>query len=167
MPSLTLAFTNLAVPVGELVVQTILLIGVPLVASRLLRPWSRINGLQSSAVSVSFFFLVTAIAGSTRGPLLARPDLLLPLGLMSFGRTFVLGTAVFGLTRALDLPRASRVAVTAFASFKNLGLAVVLAFALFGPVATLPSIVSLVFEILWLGALPFIFRTGGEPALAA
>ncbi len=166
VPSLTLAFTNLTVPVGELVVQTILLIGVPLVASRPLRRWSRIGGFRSSAVSVSFFFLVTAIAGSTRGPLLARPDLLVPLSLMLCGRTFGLGTAVIGLTRALDLPRAARVTVTAFASFKNLGLTVVLAFAVFGPVATLPSIVCLVFEILWLGALPFFFRADAVPALA-
>ncbi len=166
VPSLTLVFTHLAVPLGELVVQTILLIGVPLLASRLLRRWSRIAGLRSSAVSVSFFFLVTAVAGSTRGPLLARPELLVPLGLMSFGRTFVLGTAVLSLTRLLDLPRAARVAFTAFGSFKNLGLTVVLAFAVFGPVATLPSIVSLVFEILWLGALPFFFRTEAEPTPA-
>jgi BASS family bile acid:Na+ symporter len=166
VPVVTLVFTNLTVPLGELVLQTILLIAVPLVASRLLRRWSRVAGLRPSAVSISFFFLVTAIAGSTRGPLLGRPELLLPLGLMAFGRTFGLGVAVIGLARILHLPRASSVAFAAFASFKNLGLTVVLAFTVFGPVATLPSIVSLVFEILWLGALPLVFRTGATPALA-
>src|SRR5437879_3906395 len=40
----------------------------------------------------------------------------------------------------------------------GLGLTGVLAFAVFGPEATLPSIVSLVFEILWLGGLPILFR---------
>ncbi len=48
--------------------------------------------------------------------------------------------------------------MTTFSSFKNLGLTVVLAFAVFGSVATLPSIVSLVFEILWLATLPLLFR---------
>lgn len=165
VPAITLAFTNQTAPLGDLVLQTVLLIGVPLVASRPLRRWSRTPGLRPSAVSVSFFVLVIAIAGSTRGPLLARPELLASLALLSFGRTFVLGTGVFGLARALRLPREDRVAVTAFSSFKNLGLTVVIAFAVFGPVATLPSIVSLVFEILWLAALPLLFRVEKANAL--
>ena len=158
VPAITLVFTNQAAPFEELVVQTVLLIGVPLVASRFLRRWPRIVDLRGSAVSISFFFLVVAIAGSTRAPLLAHPELIATLAVLSFGRTFLLGGLVFVLTRALHVPWAERVAVTAFSSFKNLGLTVVLAFAVFGPVATLPSIVSLVFEILWLAALPLLFR---------
>src|SRR5207302_9060263 len=64
----------------------------------------------------------------------------------------------FLLGRTLHFPRDEQVALTVFASFKNLGLTVVLAFAVFGPVATLPSIVSFVCEILWLATLPFLFR---------
>src|SRR2546426_1058243 len=143
---------------GLILTFAVLLIGVPLVASRFLRPWPRIVDLRASAVSISFFFLVVAIAGSTRAPLLAHPELIATLAVLSFGRTFLLGGLVFVLTRALHVPWAERVAVTAFSSFKNLGLTVVLAFAVFGPVATLPSIVSLVFEILWLAALPLLFR---------
>ena len=158
VPAITLVFTNQAAPFEELVVQTVLLIGVPLVASRFLRRWPRVVDFRGSAVSISFFFLVVAIAGSTRAPLLAHPELIAPLTVLSFGRTFLLGGLVFVLTRALQVPWAERVAVTAFSSFKNLGLTVVLAFAVFGPVATLPSIVSLVFEILWLGALPLLFQ---------
>src|SRR3989442_6143837 len=165
VPAIPLVFTSQAAPFGELVVQTVLLIGVPLIASRFLRRWSRVADFRGSAVSVSFFFLVIAIAGSTRAPLLAHPELIASLAFLSFGRTFLLGGVVFVLTRALDVPWSERVAVTAFSSFKNLGLTVVLAFAVFGPVATLPSIVSLVFEILWLAALPLLFR--GELGTAA
>ena len=158
VPAITLVFTSQAAPFEELVVQTVLLIGVPLVASRFLRRWPRVVDLRGSAVSISFFFLVVAISGSTRAPLLAHPELIATLAVLSFGRTFLLGGLVFVLTRAVHVPWAERVAVTAFSSFKNLGLTVVLAFAVFGPVATLPSIVSLVFEILWLAALPLLFR---------
>ena len=160
VPAITLVFTNQSAPVWDLVLQSVFLIGVPLVASRPLRLWSRVSDVRASAVSVSFFFLVVAIAGSTRGPLLDRPELLASLALLSFGRTFVLGTAVFVIGRAIHLSREEQVAATAFSSFKNLGLTVVLAFAVFGPVATLPSIVSLVFEILWLATLPLLFRAG-------
>jgi len=158
VPTITLVFTNQAAPFEELVLQTVLLIGVPLIASRFLRRWSRVADFRRSAVSLSFFFLVVAIAGSTRAPLLAHPELIASLAFLSFGRTFLLGGVMFVLTRALHLPWSERVTVTAFSSFKNLGLTVVLAFAVFGPVATLPSIVSLVFEILWLAALPLLFR---------
>lgn len=158
VPAITLVFTSQAAPFGELVLETLLLIGVPLVASRFLRRWLRVADFRGSGVSISFFFLVVAIAGSTRAPLLAHPELIASLAFLSFGRTFLLGGIVFVLTRALRVPWSGRVAVTAFSSFKNLGLTVVLAFAVFGPVATLPSIVSLVFEILWLAALPLLFR---------
>src|SRR2546425_854968 len=158
VPAITLVFTNQAAPFGELVLQTVLLIGVPLIASRFLRRFPRVVSFRGSGVSISFFFLVVATAGSTRGPLVAHPELITSLALFSFGRTFLLGGVVFLLTRTLRIPWADRVAVTTFSSFKNLGLTVVLAFAVFGSVATLPSIVSLVFEILWLAALPLLFR---------
>ena len=160
VPVITLAFTHQTVPLNDLVLQTILLIGLPMLASRPLRRWRKIADLRTSGVSISFFFLVIAIAGSTRGPLLARPELLLPLGLFSVLRTFGIGVLVVALGRTLRLPRDDQVALTVFASFKNLGLTVVLAFAVFGPISTLPSIVSLVCEILWLASLPLVFRRG-------
>jgi BASS family bile acid:Na+ symporter len=158
VPVITLAFTHQTVPLNDLVLQTILLIGIPMLASRPLRRWRAITEARTSAVGISFFFLVIAIAGSTRGPLLARPELLLPLGVLSLIRTFGIGSLLFVFARTLRLSRDDQVALTAFGSFKNLSLTVVLAFAVFGPIATLPSIVSLVCEILWLAALPFLFR---------
>lgn len=160
VPVITLAFTHQTVPLNDLVLQTILLIGIPMLASRPLRRWPKITEARTSAVGISFFFLVIAIAGSTRGPLLARPELLLPLGLLSLTRTFGIGGLLFVLARTVRLTRDDQVALTSFGSFKNLGLTVVLAFAVYGPIATLPSIVSLVCEILWLASLPFVFRIG-------
>jgi BASS family bile acid:Na+ symporter len=157
VPTITLAFANQAVPPSELLVQTALLIGLPLGISRVLGRWPPVREARQTGVSVSFFFLVIAIAGSTRAPLLARPDLVAMLSLLAFLRTFGLGAAVFLDTFALGLPRDARISMTTFGTFKNLGLTVVLAFAIFGPTATLPSIVSLVFEILWLAALPLLF----------
>ncbi len=158
VPALSLLFLGESVPVGELVVQTLLLIGVPIVASRPLRRWDRINDARPTAVSVSFFFLVLAIAGSTRDSLLGRPDLLTGLSSLAFVRTFGLGLAVFAITPVLSLSRDGRIAAMTFAGFKNLGLTVVLAFTFFGPLASLPSIVCLIFEILWMSALPLLFR---------
>lgn len=158
VPGITIAFTHESVPVGDLVLQTVLLIGLPMAISRPLRRWRRTNGIRGAVVSVSFFVLVIAIAGSTRDQLLGRPELLASLALLAFGRTFAVGGGTLAVAKALRAARDEQVAAAAFASFKNLGLTVVLAFAVFDPLATLPSIVSLVFEILWLAALPGLFR---------
>lgn len=162
VPGLTFAFTRQGVPLPDLVAQTVLLVGVPIAASQPLRRWPRIDAHRTTAVSVSFFFLVFTISGSTRATLLSRPDLLVALSGLSILRTFGIGLAAFLLSRRLRLPREDRIAVTAFASFKNLGLTIVLAFAVFGPEASLPSIVALVFEISWLATLPILFRSTGE-----
>lgn len=165
VPAITYAFTHQSVPLQDLVFQTALLIGLPILVSRPLRRWPKVESFRVSAVCVSFCVLVIAIVGSTRATLLSRTDLLISLSLLSFVRTFVLGSGILVVSRALRLRRAEQVGATAFSSLKNLGLTVVLAFAIFGPDATLPAVVSLVFEIAWIGTLPFLLRS--RPAAAA
>jgi BASS family bile acid:Na+ symporter len=159
VPGLSLLFLGASVPVGDLLIQTVLLIGLPILASRPLRMWPRIHEVRPTAVSLSFFFLVVAIAGSTRDSLLGRPDLLLGLSALAILRTFGLGLLLFGIGLLSAWSRENRIAAIVFAGFKNLGLTTVLAFSFFGPLASLPSIVSLIFEILWMSSLPFLFRT--------
>lgn len=163
VPLITLGFTDQPAPISSLVFQTVLLLGVPLAASRLLRRWRRIEDVRPTAVGVSFFILVFAIAGSTRAPLLQHPELVISLSGLSFARTFLIGVVVLAAARLFRLPTEDRVAMVTFATFKNLGLTVVLAFAMFGAVSTLPAIFSLVFEILWLVALPVLFRWIAPP----
>ena len=157
VPGLTLLFVGRPLPVADLAVQTTLLVGVPIVLSRALRKWRRVSDVRPAAVAVSFLFLVTAIAGSTRGALFGNPGLVGSLAFLSVLRTFGLGILVLLGMRLLHTSRDVQIAATTFSSFKNLGLAVVLAFSFFEPAAALPSIVSLVLEILWLGTLPFLF----------
>jgi len=161
VPGITLAVIGRGVPVDALFLQTLVLIGVPILVSRPLRRWHRTAEIRPDAVGLSFFFLVLAIAGSTRDTLFGAPDLLVSLSAASFLRTFGLGIALYAITRGLGLPRRDQVTAATFSSFKNLGLTVVLAFSFFDKKATLPSIVSLVFEVLWLAALPYLFRARG------
>ncbi len=162
VPALTLALLGQGVPIGELVLQTLLLIGVPILLSRPLMRWHGVNDARPAAVSISFFFLVLAIAGSAREVLLGRPDLV--AGLVGFAvvRTFGLGIAVFGAALAFHPPRNARVAASTFGGFKNLGLTVVLASTVFGAVASLPAVVCLIFETAWMSVLPLLFREPGR-----
>jgi BASS family bile acid:Na+ symporter len=159
VPALSLLFLGQAVPAGNLVIQTFLLIGVPIAVSRPLRRWNRIQDVRPAGVSVSFFFSVLIIAGSTRGALFSHPDLVTGLSILAFLRTYGLGLVIFGAAVAFRIPRNSRIAAMTFAGFKNVSLAVVLAFTFFGPLSSLPAIVSLIFEILWMSTLPLLFRT--------
>ncbi len=158
VPALTVGLLGRGVPVGDLVLQTVLLIGLPIALSRPLLRWERIHDVRPTAVSVAFFFLVLAIVGSARDALLGRLDLLVGLSALGLARTFGLGLVVFFVGRALRLRLEVRIAATTFAGFKNLGLAVVLASTIFGALASLPAVVSLIFEVLWMAALPLLFR---------
>lgn len=159
VPALSVLLLGEGVPIEGLALQTLLLIGLPIVASRPLRLWSRVGEARPTAVSLSFFFLVLAIAGSTRDTLLGRTDLV--GGLLALGclRTFGLGLLLFAITHALRVPRDRRTGILAFGGLKNLGLTVVLASTLVGPLASLPAIASLIFETAWLGTLPLLFRS--------
>lgn len=158
VPGLTLLFLREIVPVQTLALQTFLLIGVPIVVSRLLRAWKPVDEARPVAVCVSFFVLVLAIAGSTRSTLLGSPSVAAGLSLLAFVRTFGLGLLIFAVTRLLGTPRETRIAAITFGGFKNLGLTVVLAFTVFGPLASLPAITALIFETVWMSLLPFLFR---------
>lgn len=158
VPGLSLIFLGESVPVQTLALQTLLLIGVPVLLSRPLRAWTRVHEARPVAVCVSFFFLVLAIAGSTRSTLLAEPGLAAGLGLLAFARTLVLGLVIVALTKLLAVRRETQIAAVTFAGFKNLGLTVVLAFTVFGALASLPAITALIFETVWMSLLPFLFR---------
>lgn len=158
VPLLCLLLLGQSVSVEDLVVQTVLLIGIPILASRPARRWPRVHALRPTLVSVSFFILVLAIAGSARDVLLARPDLIAALSGLALLRTFGLGLLILVIVRGLRVSRERRIMSVSFASFKNLGLTVVLASTFFSPVASLPAIVSLFFETLWMGTLPLLFR---------
>jgi BASS family bile acid:Na+ symporter len=165
VPAITLAFVGQSVPLETLAIQTVLLIGVPILLSRPLRAWPRSAELRPTAVGLSFLVLVTAIVGSTRSALFGNPEVLATLSALSALRTFGVGAAVLLVVRSIGATRDTQVAATSFVSFKNLGLAVVLAFSpFFEAQAALPPIVSLVFEILWLGALPMILGGAQAPA---
>lgn len=162
VPVLALALLGQGVPVGELVLQTVLLIGAPILLSRPLLRWRGVHDARPTAVCIAFFVLVLAIVGSARDVLFSRPNLVLGLAGLALVRTFGLGIAVFAAGLALRLARDTRVAASTFGGFKNLGLTVVLASTVFGAVASLPAVVCLIFETAWMSVLPFLFRTPGR-----
>jgi len=157
VPAITLGFADRAVPASEVAVQTFLQIGVPLLASRVLVRIPAIRPVRPVGVNLSFFILMTMVAGGNRIAF-ADPGLVLSLTGAALARTFGIGLAALGLAALTRRPREERVSWTLFASFKNGGLTALLALSLFGARAAIPAIVALLFEILWLAVLPLLFR---------
>src|SRR5438445_800344 len=157
VPAITLSFAGRAVPPADVAVQTFLQIGVPLLASRVLVRIPAIQTVRRVGVNVSFFVLMTMVVGGNRIAF-ADPGLVLSLVGAALLRTFGIGLGALGLARLARRPREDRVAWTLFGSFKNGGLTALLALFLFGAKAAIPAIVCLLFEILWLSAIPVIFR---------
>ena len=158
VPGLSLLFLGETVPAQALALQTLLLIGLPIVLSRPLRAWKPIHEARPTVVCAAFFVLVLAIAGSTRPTLLNDPGLAAGLSVLAFIRTIGLGLLLYGVTARLGLSRDARITTLTFAGFKNLGLTVVLAFTVFGALASLPAITALILETAWMSLLPLLFR---------
>jgi len=157
VPGITLAFAGQAPPLSDLAFQTFLQIGLPLIVSRVLVRIPAVERVRPVGVNLSFFVLVTMVAGANSGAF-ANLELVLSLSGAALLRTFGIGLAVTALAWRAGRPWQERVAWTMFASFKNLGLTALLALSLFGPRAAIPAIVNLLFEILWLSSLPLVLR---------
>lgn len=157
VPGITLVFAGRVPPLSDLALQTFLQIGLPLIVSRVLVRVPAVERVRPVGVNLSFFVLVTMVAGANAGAF-ADLGLVLSLSGAALLRTFGIGLAVTAIAWRLGRPWEERVAWTMFASFKNLGLTALLALSLFGPRAAIPAIVNLLFEILWLSSLPLVLR---------
>ena len=162
-PAVTLAFAGLSVDVGQLGLQMVLQIGLPLAASRGLARSQTVARNRPLLTNASFFVLVLTLTGANRNVFLGDPVLIAALAAGAFVRTWVIGAAVFVVSGRLGSDRSQRISDTLFGSLKNLALAALLAFSLFGPAAALPAIVSLFFEIAWLLPMSRLFPSRGLP----
>jgi len=157
-PAITLAFAGQAVDLKDLAIQILIQIALPLVVSRPLAGSPEIARDRPVLVNASFFTLVFALVGANRAVFVQDSALIAALAVGAFLRTWGIGALVYVLSPRLGATPAQRVSDTLFASLKNLGLAALLAFSLFGAAAALPAIVCLFFEISWLIPMSRLFR---------
>jgi len=157
-PAVTLAFAGQAVNIRDLAVQILIQIALPLVASRPLAGSAAVARHRSILVNASFFTLVFALVGANRAVFVQDSTLIAALVAGGLVRTWGIGAVAYVLSPRLGADPPQRVSDTLFASLKNLGLAALLAFSLFGAIAALPAIVSLFLEISWLLPMSRLFR---------
>jgi BASS family bile acid:Na+ symporter len=149
MPVLTLLLIGSAVSATSLVYSLIILIALPMVASRAVMRLSIKKQTNTVLTNLMFAVLIFAVAGSNRDAFFGDPVLVLAISGACIIRTFGTGLATEFSLRKLRMEKSERIGYVLFGSYKNLGLTATLAIALFEPIVAVPATICIVFEVVW------------------
>jgi len=149
MPAMTLVLIGSSVSATSLVYSLLLLIALPMAASRAVMRLSIKKEANTMLMNLCFAILVFAVAGSNRDAFLEEPLIVLAISIGCLVRTFGTGLATEIVLTRLHIDRSERISYVLFSSYKNLGLTATLAIALFEPVVAVPATICIVFEVVW------------------
>ena len=149
MPAITLILIGSAVSTESVVSSLLLLIILPMAASRLV--WRLRIGRSANTIMInlSFAILIFAVTGANRDAFLGSPMIVLAVSAVGILRTFGTGMGTEFVLKRRGVTKSDRITYVLFASYKNLGLTATLAIALFEPIVAVPATICIVFEVLW------------------
>lgn len=159
MPVMSLALIGSAVSVMSLVTSLLLLIVLPIVASRVLMRRTIEKTTRTTITNLSFFVLIFAVAGSNREAFLNDFSMVAMISVACLIRTFGTGFLSELILRRLRMTKKDRIHIVLFSSYKNLGLTATLAIALFEPVVAIPATICIMFEVIWIISLSRYYPT--------
>lgn len=147
MPFIIYLFLAKEVNTVGIVKSTLILILVPIVLSRVI--YKKINREQIPIISnICFFILISLIIGKNRNFLFEDAFSLLLLSVIMAVRTFGTGSLVKLFGKKIGVAKEELISYSLLSSFKNEGLVMLIALS-FSPEATIPAIIALIFELLW------------------
>lgn len=148
MPLLIYVFLSKMVSIASLLKNILLLILIPIILSRFIKMEKE---KATIVANIFFFFIIFAIIGENRSFLLTDLKTLTILSILMVIRTFGSGAGIKFLTEKYG--KKESISYSLFASFKNEGLAMILALQLFGSIAAIPATIATIFELMWAGFL--------------
>lgn len=149
MPLITLLLIGSSVSTTSLIYSLMILIVLPMAASRIVMKARISKSTNTSAMNLGFAVLIFAVTGANRDAFFTETMLVLAMSLGCVLRTFGSGLGTEFILRKAKVPKSSRIAYVLFASYKNLGLTATLAIALFVPDVAIPATICIVFEVVW------------------
>ncbi len=149
MPAITLILIGSAVSTMSLITSLLLLIVLPMAASRLVMRLRISKPLNTSMMNICFALLIFAVTGANRDAFIGEPVAMLAISAACLIRTFGTGLGTEFILRKANVRKDERTAYVLFASYKNLGLTATLAIALFEPAVAVPATICIVFEVVW------------------
>lgn len=158
MPVLTLLLIGSAVSVSSLISSLLLLIVLPMIASRAVLKMNVKKEVNTAMINLSFAVLIFAVTGANREAFVGDFWIVVAVSVACVVRTFGTGLGTELVLRRFRVERGTRVTYVLFASYKNLGLTATLAIALFEPVVAVPATICIVFEVVWVIFLVRYYR---------
>jgi BASS family bile acid:Na+ symporter len=152
-PLMTLLFLGTPVDQLTLLWYVILLIFLPLAASRALVKVPMSGSMRTISINIAFSVMFFAITGSNRNAFFGDPILIFALLLVAAVRTFFVGGAIELIARRLRVDKKKRISIVLFSTYKNTGMAAALASVLISDAAAIPATVCLAMEVIWFVAL--------------
>lgn len=162
MPLMTVLLIGSAVDVTSLVESLLILIVLPMLASRAVAKVSMGKRTNTALINLSFAVLIFAVAGANRSAFLGDPLIVLAISGAAAIRTFGIGFGTELALKRAKVVKSERTAYVLFASYKNLGLTATLAIALFPRIAAVPATICIVFEVVWVIFLTRYYRSVSE-----
>ena len=162
MPVMTVLLIGSAVDISSLVESLLILIVLPMLASRAVAKIRMGKRTNTALINLSFAVLIFAVAGANRSAFLGNPLIVLAISAAAIMRTFGIGFATELSLRRAGMPKSERIAYVLFASYKNLGLTATMAIALFLPIVAVPATICIVFEVAWVIFLTRYYRGVSE-----
>jgi len=147
----------------KLLIAIFVLIVLPLAVSRLLiqrRLKGRIEPYRGTITNWSFFVVLYALVGLNRDLILGHTLTLLPVALIAFSTSFILGFLIDWVLSLFHIPKDTRTSLVLLGTLKNQGMSGGLALTLFNQETAIPSAVStmiMIGYIIWLD-----FRKPGD-----
>lgn len=139
----------------EIVIEFIIL---PLILSRFIRRLRFSSTQDTIIVNVCFFLVMFGIVGLNRMALVQDSWLLGLLTIFILIRTIGTALMVFLIGDKKGADRTLIIPLALFASFKNDGLGLLIASTILPPIASVPFIIAIMFEMIIAGTLEYIVK---------
>ncbi len=152
-PFIIFLFAGEAIDLWEVIRTVLLLILLPLLLSRGARRLPLSQRQTTMLTNVCFFLLMFGIVGARRSFLFHEWSIVAGIAAAVALRTFGSGMLIKLVGQRAGVPRRRLLPLTLFGSFKNEGLAILIALPLFDETAGIPLVVAVLFEMLWVGCL--------------
>ena len=131
----------------------IFLIILPLILSRIIlhRNWhERLTPVRGLLTDWGFFIVLYSMVGVNRDLIFSKPLTVLPISIIVFCTTFILGGTIQKICVFFNIDRKNMISLVLQGTLKNQGIAGGLAISLFEKEAALPSAIYSIFMILYI-----------------
>jgi BASS family bile acid:Na+ symporter len=157
-PLILFIFLGEQVTIWKMLETVIEFIVLPLILSRLVRRLQFSSTQDTIIVNVCFFLVMFGIVGLNRMALGQDGYLLGLLTVFIMIRTIGTALTVFIIGDKRKADRKILVPLALFASFKNDGLGLLIASTILPPIASVPFIIAIMFEMIIAGTLEYIVK---------